>query len=194
MGFKGRLRKCSVPKVTLHEQKLGLFCSLHSTLRTPSNSSVDTRVHIFWRVMILNHVLYSEVNILSASAFCCLIANIQNCTDDMFGFAHINQLPSSLAQKHAYRPAIFGTRNSFIAFKTTGLRLLSWARWIQCARLQPLSQLCTQSVSHIVRCLSVFSSVCPVQIWECVRMHFGSPRTTVSYQGTNLNGAEQRAA
>lgn len=54
--------------------------------------------------MILNHVLYSEVNILSASAYCCLIANIQNYTDDMFRFVHISRLQLWPKRRHAQPP------------------------------------------------------------------------------------------
>ena len=184
--FKVWWHKYFVNNVTPHEEKSRVYSvhciqhsRRHSALTTPYNSSVDMHVCIFWRVMILNHVLYSEENILSASALYCLITNTQKYKDDLWT-VHIHS-PTVLAQKHAYTAALFGTRNSIIAFKITGLRLLSWARWIQCAALRPFSQLCTQSVNHIVRCPYVLSSVCPAQIWEPVRMHFGSPRTSVSY-------------
>jgi len=143
--------------------------------------------------MMLNHVLYSAVNILNASALHCLIANLQNYMDDLFALVHI-QSHAVLAQNHAHRVALFGTWSSIITFKITGFRLFSWARWIQCAQLHPVSHLCTQSVNHIVRGPCVFSSVCSAQIWEPVRKHFGSPRTSVSYQVQTVMERSKRAA
>jgi hypothetical protein len=154
-----------------------MFTSKHSECFSCISPSAVYRRRLYIAVSyvspsaVYRRQLCIAVSCISPSAVYCRIANMQNYTDDMFGLVHI-QSRTVLTQKRAYRAAFFGTRNSIIAFKITGLRLLACARWFHRAPLHSLSQLCTQSVNHIVRCPSVFSSVCPAQIWEPVRTHF----------------------
>ena len=115
--------------------------------------------------------------------------------DDMLRLVHI-QSASVLAQYNTNTAALFGDRNFIIALKITCLRLLSWARWIQCAPSRPVSQLCTQCINIIIQCACVLISVCPASISDSVRRHFGSlaiRKQTFMKQSSGLHNFAPRA-